>query len=82
MKDLIINFGCDQINIENIYPTLNKLLDFSNAGVRSEAINIYKEIYLFKRKEIFNHIKFSKDLLKVYIFVIKERIRKCIKKDR
>jgi hypothetical protein len=68
LKELIIAFGCDQIQIELIYLSLNKLLDMPNIGVRTETISLYKEIYLFKRQELIPNIKYSKEMVKVFIF--------------
>jgi len=53
--------------MEFIVSHINKLLENTNIGVKSETINLVKEIYLFKRKEIFKFIKFNKDTIKVII---------------
>ncbi len=53
--------------MEFIGTHINRLLENTNIGVRSETINLVKEIYLFKRKDIFEYIKFNKDTIKVIV---------------
>jgi hypothetical protein len=55
----------DDFSLEFFGNHINKLLENTNIGVRSETINLVKEIYLYKRKDIFKFVKFNKDSIKV-----------------
>jgi hypothetical protein len=57
----------EEFSLEFFGNHINKLLENTNIGVRSETINLVKEIYLYKRKDIFKFVKFSKDSIKVFI---------------
>jgi len=57
----------EEFSLEFISGHINKLLENTNIGVRSETINLVKEIYLFKRKEILKFVKFNKDSIKVFL---------------
>lgn len=54
----------EEFSLEFISGHINKLLENTNIGVRSETINLVKEIYLFKRKDFIKHIKFNKESIK------------------
>lgn len=58
----------EEFSLEFISNYINKLLENTNIGVRSETINLVKEIYLFKRKEILKYVKFNKESIKVFYF--------------
>ena len=56
----------EEFSLEFIGNHITKLLENTNIGVRSETINLIKEIYLYKRKEILKYVKFNKDSIKVF----------------
>ena len=57
----------EEFSLEFIGNHITKLLENTNIGVRSETINLIKEIYLYKRKEILKYVKFNKDSIKVFL---------------
>ena len=60
----------EEFSLEFISNHINKLLENTNIGVRGETINLVKEIYLFKRKEILKYVKFNKESIKVFYYLI------------